>query len=123
MQSTCGTQLLLQSTTQNLPVQVNAVWQQMVLLLQSTARNLHSNSIVPWRLHPEGINEETVMLQSTLIAGVMYSKSLRVLLQSTIIGDLNVRRLGVLLQSTLIKLAMHCCSVHTACNLHCGFKL
>ena len=27
--------LLLQSTTQNLPVQVNAVWQQMVLLLQS----------------------------------------------------------------------------------------
>jgi hypothetical protein len=40
MQSTCGTQLLLQSTTQNLPVQVNAVWQQMVLLLQSTARNL-----------------------------------------------------------------------------------
>ena len=31
---------LPQSTTQNLPVQVNAVWQQMVLLLQSTASYL-----------------------------------------------------------------------------------
>ncbi len=40
MQSICGTQLPLQSTTQNLPLQVNAVWQQMVLLLQSTASYL-----------------------------------------------------------------------------------
>ena len=35
---------LPQSTTQNLPVQVNAVWQQMVLLLQSTASYLRMQS-------------------------------------------------------------------------------
>ncbi len=44
------------------------------------------------------INVETVMLQSTLIAGVMYLKSLRMQLQSTIIDDLKQRRLGVVLQ-------------------------
>ena len=47
MQGTCGTQLLVHSITQNLLVQVNAVWKQMVLLLQSIARNLrmHLNAI------------------------------------------------------------------------------
>ena len=75
--------------------------------------NLESVNGYRWHVHVHqrgncgiGINQEIVRLQRTFVAGIMYSRSLR-----------------MLLQSTLLKLAMHCCSVHTACNLHCGFKL